>query len=221
MKHLPIFLSLEGQLCVVVGGGNIAHQKVSVLLRANAQVKVISPEFAPEFDAWIERQSIRCVRRAYEPGDLRGARLAFAATDDASTQAAVVAEAAASGVLVNVVDVPELCGFVMPAILEQQDLVIAVSTGGASPALARQIRDQLVEQYDAAYGSALRVLAAVRRHATVIAAGAERRKEIFTNLATSALVAHIRRGDGRAVDQLLADIAGDDVCLASIGVDLP
>lgn len=135
----PVFMDLEGRRCVVVGGGEVANRKARKLLQARAGVVVISPEIKPE----LESVAVEILRRPFEAGDLEGAFLAFAATDSREVNAAVAREADDKGIPVNVVDLPSEGSFAVPSVLRRGRMQVAVSTGGASPSLARSIRGEL------------------------------------------------------------------------------
>ena len=139
----PIFLDLSDRRCVVVGGGEVANRKARKLLQARARVTVISPEIGAE----LESVALEVHRRPYREGDLEGAYLAFAATDSREVNAAVAREANERGVPVNVADRPSEGDFALPSTLRRGRLQVAVSTGGASPTLARRIRDELEEVF--------------------------------------------------------------------------
>ena len=135
----PLFMDVSGSRCVVVGGGGVASRKARGLLGSGARVVVVSPEVAPE----IEAMDVTVERRPYAPGDLAGAALAFAATDRREVNAAVAREARENGIPVNVADRPADGDFALPSVLRRGGLQVAVSTGGASPSLARKIRDAM------------------------------------------------------------------------------
>ena len=139
----PIFLDLGGCRCVVVGGGAVANRKARKLLQARAEVVVISPETRPE----IESMAVEVRRRPYEAGDLEGAHLAFAATDSREVNSAVAREARERGIFVNVADKPSEGSFALPSTLRRGGLQVAVSTGGASPTLARGVRKELEAKF--------------------------------------------------------------------------
>jgi siroheme synthase-like protein len=141
--YYPIFLNVGGKRCVVVGGGNVALRKVEGLLRHGASVDVVSPELCDELETLVESGHINVFRRAYRPGDIEGAFLAIAATDDSLTNKAVADECARFNIIVNVVDDAALSSYISPSVLERGDLAIAVSTSGGSPALARRIRSHI------------------------------------------------------------------------------
>jgi len=143
MRYYPIFLDIAGNPVIVIGGGNIAHQKVVGLLKAGAEVTVVSPELNPEMSSLEKAGRFRHVERDYEPGDLEGYILAFVATDDRSVNATVAAEGKERRVWVNAVDDPPYCDFIMPGVAQQGDLIVAVSTSGTSPAMARKMREEI------------------------------------------------------------------------------
>ena len=152
MKHLPIFLTIRHKPCLVVGAGSIAARKIGLLLKAGADVSVVASNIGSEVSE-LERQGvIRCLLRNYEPTDLKGVKLVIAATNNAQLNADISIMAQAENILVNVVDNPELCSFLMPSIIDRNPIQIAISTGGASPVLARLIRSKLEASIPSAYG---------------------------------------------------------------------
>jgi len=162
MEYLPIFVDINGRPCTVIGGGEVAVRKVSLLRRAGARVTVVAPELEADLAALAADGSIGHVARAFEPADLDGARLVIAATDDRAVNERVSAEAGARNIAVNVVDSPDLCTFVMPSIIDRSPLIVAVSSGGNSPVLARMVRARLETLIPAAYGELARLAAAFR-----------------------------------------------------------
>ena len=152
MEHLPIFLSVQDQSCLVVGGGEIAARKVSLLLRAGARVRIIAPELCPSLEKLLDQGRVEHLERGYRDGDLDTAYLAIAATDHVQTNQEVAAAGRALRIPVNVVDHPEQGSFIMPSIIDRSPVIAAVSTGGASPVLARLIRSRLESLIPAGYG---------------------------------------------------------------------
>lgn len=217
MKYYPLFVRLDGRACVVIGGGEVAERKVEGLLAAGATVTVISPELTTRLEAMTEAGAIHLRRRTYEKGDLAGAFLAYAATDDENTNAAIAAEAEGGGVLLNVVDRTEFCSFIVPAIVERGDLLIATSTSGASPMLARRIREELEARFGPEYALGLRLLRAVRERLGREGRSFAERKRIFGLLVDSPLLELLRRGDRAAVDRLLAENVGSGYTMESLG----
>lgn len=220
MKYYPIFLRVEGRACVVVGGGSVAERKVASLRRAGAQVTVVSPRLTPALAEQAAGGEITHRARGYRTGDLDGMFLAFAATDDEALHAAIAREAEELRIPLNVADRPRWCSFIMPSVMSRGDLLVAVSTSGASPALARRIRREVESSLGPEYERALRVLASLRRHLEARGLTVEQRRRIFTGLVESELLECLTRPDSEAVDRLLTDHAGQDASLARIGVTL-
>jgi uroporphyrin-III C-methyltransferase / precorrin-2 dehydrogenase / sirohydrochlorin ferrochelatase len=166
LRHLPIFLEVAGRRCVMVGGGEVALRKVDRCLRAQAMVEVIAPELCNGLAGLLAEGAISHSARHYRRGDLTGAVLAYAATDDRETNQAVYAEARSLGIPVNVVDCPELCSFITPSIIERPPIQVAVSSSGASPVLARLLRARMETLIPAAYGELARLMAGARAAVT-------------------------------------------------------
>jgi precorrin-2 dehydrogenase/sirohydrochlorin ferrochelatase len=161
-EFYPLFLRIRGRRCVVVGGGEVALRKVGALLEHGASVEVISPEPSPELEKLAEGGGLKLLRRGYQAGDLEGAIIAIAATDDKDINRRVVEEAKERAVLVNVADDLENSDFILPSYLRRGDMTIAVSSGGVSPALARKIRSRLEKEFGDDYASLVRLVGEVR-----------------------------------------------------------
>ena len=152
MDFLPIFLNLKDQRCLVVGGGDIAARKASLLLEADGAVTVVSPELSSQMAQYVKEGKIEYLQGTFNIENLDGMRVVIAATDDRAVNELVSSEAQKRSIPVNVVDNPELCSFIMPSIIDRSPVQIAVSTGGASPVLARILRAHLESTIPAAYG---------------------------------------------------------------------
>jgi siroheme synthase-like protein len=215
MRTHAVFLRLEGRRCVVIGGDAVAERKALACRDAGAHVTVIAPGVVPGLDALASAGRIRHERRAYRDGDLRGAMLAYAVTDDPVLIASVEAEAARERVLLNVVDVPAVCSFFAPAVVARGDLQVAIGTGGSSPTLAARLRRDLEGRLDAAYEPYVTILGAVRT-----ALPRARRAEVMERLVDSELLALVRRADRAAIDALIATTTGEPWTLEGLGVDL-
>lgn len=220
MTYYPVFLRLGGERCVVIGGGEVAERKVESLLGAGARVTVVAPTLTPGLAEWAARAEITHHARPYRDGDLAGARLAYAATDDEALHAELARAAAAAGVWLNVVDRPPWCSFIVPSILRRGGLTVAVSTGGGSPALARRAREAIGEALGPEWERALEVLARLRRHLQERRLSSDERQRILKGLVASDLLARLRQPDRAAVDRLLAEHVGADVSLASLGAEI-
>jgi len=162
MEFLPIFLDIRGQPCLVVGGGEVAARKSALLLRAGARVTVLAPALSAAFEADLAAGRIAHRATSFRDGDLEGFSVAIAATSDDTVNRAVAAAARARRIPVNVVDQPALCSFILPSIIERAPLVVAVSSGGASPVLARLLRARLESLIPAGYGRLAALAAAFR-----------------------------------------------------------
>ncbi len=152
MDFLPIFLDVREKTALVVGGGDVAARKVALLLQANAKVRVISPDLCANLNSLLAEGSIEHEQREYIDGDLNGCALVYAATNNSEVNRKVSTAAQERQLPVNVVDQPELCSFIMPSIVDRSPMVVAVSTGGSSPVLARLMRSRLESLIPAGYG---------------------------------------------------------------------
>lgn len=159
MGYYPVMIDLSGRKCLVVGGGEVGARKVRALSEAGAMVTVVAPEVDPALES-MDRVEI--LRRDYRTGDVSGAALVFAATGDRSVNMTVADDARAAGIPVNVVDDPELCSFIVPSVVRRGDLVIAVSTSGASPALAKRIRRDIEACYGPEYAGLVALMGELR-----------------------------------------------------------
>lgn len=153
MRRYPAFLELAGRRAVVVGGGSVAERKALSLLKAKAEVTIISPELTPRLSRLVDKGRVSHRARSYRRGDVKGTFLVVAATDSGAINARVADDAPC---LCNVVDAPELSNFIVPSVMDRGDLSIAVSTGGVSPALARSIRLELEKYYGPEFADFLR-----------------------------------------------------------------
>jgi precorrin-2 dehydrogenase/sirohydrochlorin ferrochelatase len=223
MRYYPIFLDLRGRRCTVVGGGRVAERKVQSLLRAGASVDVISPAVTPRLALLAARKKIGLTPRPYRTGDLegsappgpegpRGARpvLVFAATNSPETQKAVRAEATAMGALTSAADDARQSDFIVPASLAQGDLMVAISTSGSSPALARRLRRQLQTTLGSEYRAYVRFLREARKHIKETVPDKEQRARIFRQLAAGPVLDWLRKGTLRRgaedVKRLLTEV---------------
>jgi len=167
--YFPAFLDLRGRRCLVVGGGDVGERKARALLDCGAEVTVVSPGLTPGLAALATGGSLRWRRRAFRKVDVRGCTLVIAASGVASVDTAVAAEARRRGALLNVVDRPAQCDFIFPSVLRRGHLQIAVSTGGRSPALAREIRKRLEPQFGPEYATLVERVGVARLRARAAA----------------------------------------------------
>ncbi|MBJ6749117.1 precorrin-2 dehydrogenase/sirohydrochlorin ferrochelatase family protein [Geomonas anaerohicana] len=217
MRHYPINLNLKDRLVVVVGGGKVAARKAARLVGAGARVTVVAPAVEDSLAALAAQGRIVHLCRSYRPGDLAGATLAFAATSEPAVNREVARAARALNVLVDCVDLPEDGDFVTPAVLEQGDLLITVSTGGASPSLSKQIVNQLKPQFGPEYGEAVALLSAIREKLLTEKVGNAYNDTVFAELAALDLPALIRNGQRDAIDQILLKLSVAGAAPGSVG----
>src|SRR5438874_3241818 len=210
MLETPLYiacLKLTSRRCAVVGGGEVGLEKVDGLLACDADVTLIAPRAHPALVEYAREGSIAWKQREYGGGaDLEGAFLVIAATDSTEVNIAVFDDAEARAMLVNVVDVPPLCNFILPAIVRNGPLAIAISTAGASPALAKRIRDEIAEEYGEPYARLAVLLNEVRGWAKGTLPTYQDRKAFFESIVNGDPdpVELLRRGDDQAVRDLLA-----------------
>ncbi len=204
----PIMVDLRGRRVLVVGGGSVAYRKVRVLLDDSAEVVVVAPELTPELARLVEAAGLDWRARSFEPGDLEGCFLAVAATDDEAVNRAVFEAAEARRMLCNVVDQPELCSFIVPAVVRRGGLILAVSTTGASPLLARKIKERLADEYDEAWADYVDLLARVRRLVLARGRPAEKNRSVFEAVIAADLLTPLRRGDRTEMERRLVDSCG-------------
>ena len=142
-NYYPIYLKLSGRRCVIFGGGGIAEGKLPKLIDSGAQVTVVSPQVTSVIKSLADTGTVQWTPREYQSGDLEGSFLAIAATNDRLVNQQIAMEAERLSVVLNVVDDPDLCAFIAPSVVERGSVTVAISTGGASPALARKLREVL------------------------------------------------------------------------------
>jgi siroheme synthase-like protein len=203
MGYLPISLNLDGRRCVVAGGGEVAERKVLALLESGARVCVISPKLTQELQRLASANAFERLDREWQSGDLEGCLLAFAATDDPALHRAMAREARALRVLINVADEPDLCDFIMPSVVRRGDLQVAISTSGASPALASRVRRDLQVIIGPEYETVTQIMRAARTYVRKWQHDARERARILQALAASDIAAHVRQADWAAIDLLL------------------
>jgi precorrin-2 dehydrogenase/sirohydrochlorin ferrochelatase len=206
-RHLPILVDLAGKRIVVVGGGAVAERKVRALLDCGAEVTVVAPRLTEGLSEMASAERVAHEARGYREGDLEGATLAFVAVDDPEASRRAADDARRAGVPVNVVDRPDLCDFIVPSVLRRGRLAVAVSTGGASPAWARKLRERLEAQLGDEYARLLEGLARARcRVMDEVADPAERRRAL-ERLADDSLLEAARKGSAEDVGARALELA--------------
>jgi precorrin-2 dehydrogenase/sirohydrochlorin ferrochelatase len=209
MLETPFYvacLKLKGRRCLVVGGGEVGLEKVEGLLACDGDVTLVAPAAEPALRALASEGSIRWERRPYEPADLDGAFLAIAATDDSEVNIGVYEDAEARAMLVNVVDVPPLCNFILPALVRSGPLAIAISTAGASPALAKRMKREIAALFGDEYARLAVMLNDARGWAKATLPTYQDRKDFFEGIVNGEPdpIALLRAGDEQSVLDLIA-----------------
>ncbi len=194
MSLYPINLDLSGKTCVVIGGGKVALRKVKTLLQAQAKVTVIAPSLTASLAKLAQAEVIFYKQKEYMPGDMTGFFLAVCATDSSFINAAAAKEAKAKHILVNVVDHSFPSDFTVPAQVSRGDLLLTVSTGGKSPALARQLRIDLEKEYGDTYGILLDMIEKVRLELKMILVDSKEREAFWQQAMNTKILAFVKQG---------------------------
>jgi precorrin-2 dehydrogenase/sirohydrochlorin ferrochelatase len=208
VRYYPLCLDISGKRCVVVGSGNVAERKVARLLACGARVEVVGKALTPILAAWKGEGRIVHREADYEDSCLSGASLVIGATDDETVNGRIAKDARTRGIPVNIVDNPARCDFILPSVVERGDLLIAVSTGGKSPTLARKLREELQETYGPEYAVLLEILGELR--GKVIAAGrsSAENRECFSAVVRSEILDDIRRKEWAKVKEMIRRLTG-------------
>lgn len=220
MRYYPINIDITDKKCVVLGGGGVAERKVESLLRCSGRVTVISPDLTPRLKELLSRGKIQHVCRVYQRGDFEGAFLVFGATSDSRVNADASQEALKRGILVNIVDKPGVCNFIVPSVVDRDDLVITISTSGKSPALAKKIRGELEASYGEEYSIVLTIMGAVREKLLKASNNLEKNRTMFYRLLDSNMLDLIKEGEKDKADTLLLELLGEGYSLDELGVTL-
>jgi siroheme synthase-like protein len=209
MLDTPFYIAclrLKGRRCLVVGGGDVGLEKVEGLLACDADVTLVAPDAHPALRQLAQEGSIRWERRAYQPGDLDGCLIAIAATNDSEINIGVFDDAEQRAMLINVVDVPPLCNFILPAIVRTGPLAVAISTAGASPALAKRMKREIADLFGEPYADLAVLLNDARGWAKGTLPTYQDRKEFFEEIVNGDPdpIELLRSGRADAVRDLIA-----------------
>lgn len=217
-KYYPVFLNVQSKHCLVVGGGRVAERKVRMLLNAGGRVTVWSPRITTGLMTLAKRGALAYKPEPYTKRSLSKYQIVIAATDDPKAQEAISAAGRKEGVLVNIADRPELSDFIAPSVLSRGDLTIAISTGGASPAMAKRIRQQLEALFGREYALALKILFRLRARLSSKVETARERQGLLRAIVDSRFVDCVKRGNLRDVDRILTKVCGRGFTLKELGI---
>ncbi len=208
MALYPVNLYIAGRRCVVVGGGSVAARKVDALVKAKACVTVISPELSEALADMVKTGQIEYLSKAYEPGDVTGYFLVICAANQEAVNRQAALEATSAGALVNVADSPELGNFTVPSKVERGDLMLTVSTGGKSPALAKKLREELARCYGPEYGAYLELLSGVRETMKESLPTARDREAFWRQTIDEETLSLVRQGRMKEAEDRIKHAAG-------------
>ncbi len=193
-KYYPVLLDIRGKKCIVIGGGTVAERKVTSLLNAHAKVSVVSPELTGTLSKMAVEKKIYYIDDNFKEEYFEGAFLIIGATDNPETNLRIFRAATNKNILVNIVDSPDECNFIVPSVVEQGDLLIAVSTGGKSPAFAKKIRKELENQYGKAYGDFIQFMGDLRKKILSQFPDTKHRNQVFQALVDSEILDLFEKG---------------------------
>ena len=209
MNFLPVFLDIKNKPCLVVGAGNVAARKIELLLKASASVKVVSRDIGQAVTEIQDQHSIQCEQRVFLDTDLDQVVLVIAATNDSALNERISMLAQSKRIPVNVVDNPDLCSFITPSIIDRDPVQIAISTGGASPVIARQIRTQLESSIPAAYGELTRLFARYRGSVKQAFPNVEERRRFWESVLEGPVAEYAFSGRMGDAEKLLQNLVAD------------
>jgi precorrin-2 dehydrogenase/sirohydrochlorin ferrochelatase len=209
MPYYPVFLDLEGQEVLVVGGGEVAERKIRTLLTYGCRISVISHHLTPYLKELAIRKRIHHLPQESLATLMDEAFMVIAATDDQEANRQIASRARKQGLLVNAVDQPEDCNFIMPSIVKRGDLQVAISTAGKSPALAKKLRKDLETIFGPEYDSFIELLGMIRKKLLSKGQASSQNKLIFQRLVDSSLLGLIKKGDRNEIRDTLTSILGE------------
>jgi len=206
MPLYPLNLQLSGRRCLVVGGGQVSERKTQTLLECGAVVTLVSPEVTPVLDELARAGRLRILLRPFEPSDVDGAVIVIAATNIRAVNEAVSHACRERGILINVVDVPDLCDFYVPASITRGDLLVTIGTSGQSPMLSKKLRKMLETQFGPEYGPFLEMAGRLRQELKSRVSDRLRRNEAEAEFLASPILSCLAEGKLSEAEDLLGAI---------------
>jgi len=210
MVYYPVFLNVANKRALVVGGGPVAQRKVETLLDYGISVSLVSRDLTSRLKKLVDEQTVHFAGTQFNERHLEGMFLVIAATDDAGLNRRVSVSAQARGLLVNAVDQPEDCTFIVPSIIRRGDLQVAISTSGKSPALARKIREEMELRFGEEYEKLLLIMGNIREMILTRGLPQEQNKRIFKQIIDSDMLEAIARKDRDRIRDILQSALGDE-----------
>ncbi|MDQ6799243.1 MAG: bifunctional precorrin-2 dehydrogenase/sirohydrochlorin ferrochelatase [Acidobacteriota bacterium] len=201
--YYPIFLDIEDRDVVIIGGGPVCERKAETMMKYGARVTVVAPEFTDPIKRWAKAGALKVRKKKYDATDLDGASIVIASTDDESVNMQIASDCRQRKIPVNVVDVTHLCEFIVPAIVEQGSVQLAVSTGGKSPALARTLKEDLQKFVGPEYAEINDLLGTLRPSAKKVLPTDTDRKRFFDGIIALGVLDMVRQGKRRQACQAI------------------
>lgn len=211
MKYYPVCLDVSGRRCVIIGGGEVAERKARRLMDCGAEVLVVSESLSPALQVMKADGRLSHIKAGYSRDLIDGAFLVIGATDRAEVNEAVSRDARKQGILVNIVDDPGHCNFILPSLYRRGDLLIAITTGGKSPALAKKLRQEMGRHFGPEYETFLKIMGQIR--GKVISRGypAGKNKALFESIIESDIIDHIRGERWDKVKEMIRNLTGEEI----------
>ena len=216
MSYYPVFIELEGKTVLVVGGGKVAQRKVETLLKFGASIHIVSKGLTHKLKKLVESKKIHHIGEEFKDEHLDGAFLAIAATDDKLLNQKISKNARMRNLLINAVDQPSDCNFIVPSIINRGDLLIAISTSGKSPALAKRIRKDLEAQFGSEYEVFLTLMGRLRTDILSLGFSQKENSRIFNEIVDSGILNFMEKGDWEGVESALRRILPRDLALDTL-----
>lgn len=211
MSYYPIFLQIEGMRVLVVGGGNVAQRKVETLLESGASIFIVSKELTPELKRLVDNGDVRFLGEEMKDEFFDDAFIVIAATDDKDLNHKVSMSARRRDLLVNAVDQPEDCNFIVPSVVRRGDLLLSISTSGKSPALAKKIRELLEAQFGDEYGAFLNLMGGLRKEVLALGLSQKENRQIFQEIIAGGIIEALALNDWEEIELTLTRILPPNV----------
>lgn len=211
MKYYPIYLDITDKRCIIIGGGDVAERKVERLLEFGARVVVVGKTLTRTLAGMKHDGRIEHINADYTINLIDGASLVIGATDSDDVNSAISRDAKQKGILVNIVDDPDKCDFILPSLFTRGDLLISISTGGKSPALAKKIRQEIEKYYGPEFQILVDIMGSLREKLLTKGYSSDKNKRLFESVVYSDILQHIQKKDWETVKKTVYDITGVEI----------